>query len=274
MYRIAHISDIHVGDWNPEVAETAKEELIKLKPELIIANGDLTNKGTIEQYRIGRKYLEELKEGTEAEMMVVSGNHDLRDAGYEVFRKHFGGFPKVLDFKSKYEHAHVVGLKSGLPDLNDGMIGERQRDFLDDDFSKVPNHHIKIVVFHHHLLPVPLGGRERNILYDAGDVIDILMRQGVDLVFHGHRHVPNVYMLSNIVVLNAGTISCKKKRSWLPNTYNLVELTEKEVVVKLAEVGGRTHEFASFKKTIIGDEYMLMQKMRRSITDIYPVPEL
>ncbi len=274
MYRIAQISDIHVGDWDPEVAETAKEELVKLDPELIIMNGDLTNKGTIEQYRIGNRYLDDLKESTGAQMIIVSGNHDLRDAGYEVFHKHFGSFPKVLDFKSKYEHAHVVGLKSGLPDLDDGMIGERQRDFLNKDFSKVPNEHIKIVVFHHHLLPVPLGGRERNILYDAGDVIDILMRQGVDLVFHGHRHVPNVYMLSNIVVLNAGTMSCKKKRSWLPNTYNLVELVEDEVKVKLVEVGGKTHSFAAFRKTMVGDEYMLMQKMRRSIKDLYPVPEL
>ena len=45
-------------------------------------------------------------------------------------------------------------------------------------------------MLHHHLLPVPGTGRERNIVYDAGDAIECLQRAGVDLVLSGHKHVP------------------------------------------------------------------------------------
>ncbi len=31
----------------------------------------------------------------------------------------------------------------------------------------------KIITFHHHLLPIPQTGRERNILLDAGDLLKV-----------------------------------------------------------------------------------------------------
>ena len=45
-------------------------------------------------------------------------------------------------------------------------------------------------MLHHHLLPVPGTGRERNVVYDAGDAIECLQRAGVNLVLSGHKHVP------------------------------------------------------------------------------------
>ena len=44
---------------------------------------------------------------------------------------------------------------------------------------------LRVFVLHHHLLPVPGTGRERNIVYDAGDAIECLQRAQVDLVLCG-----------------------------------------------------------------------------------------
>src|SRR6266487_2999757 len=45
----------------------------------------------------------------------------------------------------------------------------------------------RVFVCHHHLLPVPGTGRERNVIYDAGDAIECLQRAGVNLVLSGHK---------------------------------------------------------------------------------------
>ena len=65
---------------------------------------------------------------------------------------------------------------------------------------------------HHHLLPVPGTGRERNIVYDAGDVIECLQRAGVHLVLSGHKHVPYAWRLENLFVVNTGTVSLAPPR--------------------------------------------------------------
>ena len=84
----------------------------------------------------------------------------------------------------------VVAVDSTEPDLDHGQIG-RGRYRLDRAASSPPSRaDLRIFVLHHHLLPVPGTGRERNVVYDAGDVIECLLRAGVHLVLSGHKHVP------------------------------------------------------------------------------------
>jgi 3',5'-cyclic AMP phosphodiesterase CpdA len=42
---------------------------------------------------------------------------------------------------------------------------------------------IKILVFHHHLVSVPFSGRDKDVLEDAGDILDMVLRHRVNLVF-------------------------------------------------------------------------------------------
>ena len=72
---------------------------------------------------------------------------------------------------------------------------------------------LRVFVLHHHLLPVPGTGRERNIVYDAGDAIECLQRAGVNLVLCGHKHVPYAWRLENLFVINTGTVSSLRLRS-------------------------------------------------------------
>ena len=67
-------------------------------------------------------------------------------------------------------------------------------------------------VLHHHLLPIPGTGRERNVVYDAGDAIECLQRAGVHLVLSGHKHVPYAWKLENLFVVNTGTVSSLRLR--------------------------------------------------------------
>ena len=89
----------------------------------------------------------------------------------------------------------------------------------------------RIFVLHHHLLPVPGTGRERNIVYDAGDAIECLQRSKVNLVLCGHKHVPYAWRLENLFVVNAGTVSSMRLRGNTRPCYNVIRIGDSSVEV-------------------------------------------
>ena len=72
--------------------------------------------------------------------------------------------------------------------------------------------------------PIPGTGRERNVVYDAGDAIECLQRAGVNLVLSGHKHVPYAWKLENLFVVNTGTVSTLRLRGNTRPCYNVVEV--------------------------------------------------
>ena len=80
-------------------------------------------------------------------------------------------------------------------------------------------------------LPVPGTGRERNIIYDAGDTIECLQRAGVNLVLSGHKHVPYAWRLENLFIVNAGTVSSLRLRGNTRPCYNVIEFSGTHVDV-------------------------------------------
>ena len=96
----------------------------------------------------------------------------------------------------------VVAVDSTEPDLDHGQIGRGRYTWIEEQFARPAD--LRIFVLHHHLLPVPGTGRERNVVYDAGDVIECLQRAGVNLVLSGHKHVPYAWRLENLFIVNAG----------------------------------------------------------------------
>ena len=86
-------------------------------------------------------------------------------------------------------------------------------------------------MLHHHLLPVPGTGRERNIVHDAGDTLECLQRADAHLVLSGHKHVPYAWRLENLFVVNAGTVSTTRLRGKTKPCYNVIEASQERVTV-------------------------------------------
>jgi Icc protein len=78
-------------------------------------------------------------------------------------------------------------------------------------------------VLHHHLLPIPGTGRERSTVMDAGDLLEVLVHAGVNVVLSGHKHVPYVWRLENTFIVNAGTVSSLRVRGYTKPCYNVLE---------------------------------------------------
>jgi 3',5'-cyclic AMP phosphodiesterase CpdA len=219
LIRIAHISDLHCGSRYhiPSLATRVVDELNELEPDVVVVTGDLTDMGFRQEFKQAHRLLSRL---TCEKRMILLGNHDARNVGDEHFSELFG----VRNPELRHEGVHVIGLDSSEPDLDSGRIGRERYRLIQETFGEPEE--FKIIAMHHHLVPVPGTGRERNIVYDAGDMLRVLATNGVDLVLCGHKHVPNVWRLEDMLIVNAGTCCTHRLRGRVRPCYNILEIYE------------------------------------------------
>jgi 3',5'-cyclic AMP phosphodiesterase CpdA len=256
MLTIAHISDLHCGGphFVPNLLQRAISEVNDLRPDIVICSGDLTSFGFKQEYAEAKRYLDSLACGS---VVVIPGNHDSRNVGYVHFEELFGERNSVLH----REGVTVVAVDSSEPDLDHGQIGRGRYTWIEENFA--PPADLRIFVCHHHLLPVPGTGRERNVIYDAGDTIECLQRSGVNLVLSGHKHVPYAWRLEDIFIVNAGTVSSLRLRGNTRPCYNVIEFSGTHVDVwrkypfhgqeKIIQFATDTLEFEKYTARIEGE---------------------
>jgi Icc protein len=222
VFRIAHISDLHCGSphFVPNLMERAISEINELGAEIVICTGDLTNFGFRQEYAEAKAYLDRIACET---LVVIPGNHDSRNVGYVHFEELFGDRSSVVHKGG----VSVVAVDSSEPDLDHGQIGRGRYQWILEQFAEPAD--FRIFVLHHHLLPVPGTGRERNIVYDAGDALEALQKANVNLVLSGHKHVPYAWRLENLFIVNTGTVSTLRLRGKTRPCYNVIELEGRHV---------------------------------------------
>ncbi len=236
-FRVAQFSDIHCGDprFDASLLQSVIEQINTDKPDIVIVPGDLTSSGYPDEFAEARHYLDQIECENVA---VLIGNHDARKVGYELFEQMFGDRYRTWDFslcvdcdEEIGERVTVVGLDSTKPDLDDGEIGRHRYHWLNDRLEKADG--FKLVALHHHLVSIPGTGRERNVVWDAGEVLEILAEHNVDLVLAGHKHVPFVWPTAGMLVATSGTASTWRTRGFTPPSYNMIDINATEVIVEM-----------------------------------------
>jgi 3',5'-cyclic AMP phosphodiesterase CpdA len=217
LFTIVQLSDLHCGTqfFLPNLLERAIAEVNDLAPDVVVVSGDLTTHGFKDEYALAKRYLDTIDCES---IVVIPGNHDSRNVGYVHFEDLFGARNSVL----RVAGVSIVAVDSTEPDLDNGQIGRGRYRWIEEQFADPAD--FRVFVLHHHLLPVPGTGRERNIVNDAGDAIETLQRAGVDLVLCGHKHVPYAWQLESLFIVNAGTVSSSRLRGHGRPCYNLVEV--------------------------------------------------
>jgi 3',5'-cyclic AMP phosphodiesterase CpdA len=267
---IAHISDFHVGgsDFNEDIFFNNLDKVNDLDPDFIIFTGDFTNHGYYAEYIKAVEYVKSFK----STLFSIPGNHDARNLGYETYQELIGerSWARKInsnnhsDYKIKHDDAlkikfksmdkanikltnmkkdHVdinnitlVGLDSSEPDINDGSVGRAQQLWLEEILlDSYIDSAFSIVAIHHHVLPVPKTGRERNILFDAGDILKSLTDFEVNMVLSGHKHVPYLWQVENTLFAIAGSFSSSKLRGACPNSFNTYEIEDDYVLATLKQ---------------------------------------
>ena len=227
--KIAQISDLHIAGSNfvPEWAENVLAILSSIGPDVVVVTGDLTDDGYAYEYELVKTYLERIE--TE-NLMVVPGNHDARNEGHMLFEEIF----KARTSYYENDKVMILGIDSSEPDIDDGRIGRRNYTYIKERLS--PRKEIKILAMHHHLIPIPATGRERNIPIDAGDVLKLCIESGVDIVFSGHKHMPWVWKLESTYFITAGTATTRRLKGRYYPSFYILEIEEDKVALKEANV--------------------------------------
>ena len=232
---IAQLSDIHVGGgrYRSELLRTAISEINAAEPDLVVIAGDVTDDGFPDQFPEAQHELDAI---TCPRVVLVPGNHDARNVGYLRFEEAFGTRDSRMRVEAGGVEVAVVAVDSSKPDIDEGEVGREHYGWIEEGFDGPAD--LRVFVCHHHLMPIPGTGRERNQVLDAGDVLSLLRQCGVDLVLAGHRHVPYVWPVAGMLLVHSGTVSTLRTRGFPHPAYNLVRVEDGRISVELRIPGG------------------------------------
>jgi len=157
----------------------------------------------------------------------------------------------------------VFCANTARPDKEEGRFGLDQMDTLTEHLSDLKDK-VKVVAMHHHPIPIPDTGLERATIEDAGDVLKVLSNLNVNLVLCGHRHRPWVWRLGTTILAFSGAVCTPKLRGFFENSYNLIQIQNRHIDVKLKIVGGVLLDF----KEIISKPIMNTTVERQPLTTL------
>ena len=242
---IAQVSDVHVGGsrYREELLRTAIGEINAAEPDVVVIAGDLTDDGYPDQYPVAKRELEAI---ACAQVVLVPGNHDARNVGYVLFEDTFGPRDTRHRLQCGGLEVALVAVDTSKPDLDEGEVGREHYGWIEEGFAGDAD--VRIFVCHHHLMPVPGTGRERNQVLDAGDVISLLRQLRVDIVLSGHRHVPYVWPLAGMYIVHSGTVSTLRTRGFPHPAYNLITIEDGRIAVELKIPGGEKQSLGDYPR--------------------------
>ena len=243
MVFIAHLSDFHVGSlsFQEDYLLKSMDTINSMDPDVTIVTGDLTENGYYLEMEKAADYLEIIK----SPIMVVPGNHDARHVGDQCFREIIRDRYGTLEI---IDNLKIIGLDSSEPDLDYGKVGRAQQAWMEEQLKDASDNGMhKIIALHHHIIPVPRTGRERNVLSDAGDILYSILEKKADIVLSGHKHVAHAWMVEDTAFATAGTVSSLKLRGKDPASFNTVNIDEDYIEIVLNTVDGETNRLVKYE---------------------------
>ncbi len=251
---IIHISDLHFGE------ELVRDKVVKavrqineIEPDLVVFTGDMSCWGIHSEMRDAYETLLDLK----PELFAVPGNHDARNAGIEFFELYFGKRRKTFSG----DGIKIIGIDSTQPDIDDGYVGYEQRRWIEDELRKDK---VCVLALHHHIVPIPETGRERNVLIDAGEMNELLIRKGVAVVLAGHRHMPYSVRFMRTHIIHAGSLGSFKVLGMPDHNYNVIEIDDERLKLKLRFVDFGEVEVGSYAvKTEVPESVEIYHRIAR-----------
>jgi 3',5'-cyclic AMP phosphodiesterase CpdA len=186
---ILHVSDLHVGTReDPQVAAALSRLTERVEPDMIVASGDLTNRGRRSEHEAAHRLLTSLG----SPVLAVPGNHDLPYAFPARFTTPWREFERLwTTAEPTYSSAslHVVGLNSARPyrhqsgGLRTAQLREAAR-----RLERAPNEAYRVVVLHHHMVGAPWRAARKRPVARRNRVLRALVSAGADLILAGHIH--------------------------------------------------------------------------------------
>jgi 3',5'-cyclic AMP phosphodiesterase CpdA len=186
--RILHVSDLHVGAHGSADAGASLFALVeRLRPELIVASGDLTHRGRRDEHDQAAAFLRNLG----AAVVAVPGNHDIPYTFPARFSRPWAEFERLWETTQPVhvsDRVCLVGINSVLPWRHQsGAVRDGQLDWAVSQLAAAPPGALGIVALHHQLGGAPWRTRKRPVAR-RDHVLGALVDAGAELVVSGHTH--------------------------------------------------------------------------------------
>jgi 3',5'-cyclic AMP phosphodiesterase CpdA len=260
--RLAHISDLHFGHHDPAVAASLAADLATQAPDLVVASGDFTQRGTADEYAAARAFLDSVA----APVFAVPGNHDLGREPIRRFLDPYGLYrryiaPQIeptLELARPEASVALAGLNTTRRafvdrDWSNGSVSRRQLAGLERAFAGASPQAVRIVVAHHPLMQplLPTLNRTRAA-HRSAPALEAFARAGVRLVLSGQFHLsfvrryepgairdgippgPREAAAAPILVCQASSTISDRLRGE-PNGYNVIDIARGAIAIHVRE---------------------------------------
>jgi 3',5'-cyclic AMP phosphodiesterase CpdA len=182
------VSDLHFGRRESPAAHEALSDLAsRIRPDLVIASGDLAHRGLRSQLEAATGLLRTLG----PPVLAIPGNHDIPYTFPARFTRPWAEFERLWQTTEpvhRDERLFVVGLNSVRPWRHQsGRLTDEQLARADRLFDEAPEGALRIAVLHHHLLGAPWRSRKKPVA-KRNLVLAKLVESGAELILAGHIH--------------------------------------------------------------------------------------
>jgi 3',5'-cyclic AMP phosphodiesterase CpdA len=267
MFRLAHISDLHLGplpplvrrelnlkqrlgylNWRKNRAGTFDDAVLSAviadmraaAPDHIAVTGDLINLGLSLEVTKASQWLREL--GPPSGVTVIPGNHDAYvpaavgayiSAWRSYFQEHAGEEPFKFPTLRRHGPVAIIGLSTAVPTaplMATGRIGREQLDALGPILSETGKEGLCRVILIHHP-PDRRSSPWAKRLVDAAEFRAVVARHGSELILHGHNHCNRQAHLpgpqAQIPVIGVAATAMRSPRGQAGGSWNLLTIEGK-----------------------------------------------
>ena len=253
MARLIHLSDLHFGAHDPDLVEAVESRVNANQPDLVVVSGDFTQRARTDQFQEACRFLERLREGGH-EVLAVPGNHDV--PLYDVLRRFLSPLTRYMRYVDdtlcplhEIEGATVLGINTARSlTFSEGRISHEQMDFIRETFERTDPSSTRILVTHHPLFALQVGGEVARAVGRSELALDAIGDAGVDMLLAGHHHQASIHSARDLVtragpalVIQAGTATSTRLREQ-EQSFNRIDVQSGRVTVTVETWSGS--EFA------------------------------
>ncbi len=215
--KVIHIANTHFSSnmFNPDIYEKAVEQINAIDAEFVIHSGDVTNSNRIVEFKEAIVKLREIKHP----MLIVPGNNDLMEIGWEIFPKLIG----PLEPYYENENMRIIGINSVDNVILNGSVGRKKMRETINFFAEKPRNKINFITFYHNLIPHPKT-RFDQMLSDSGNVLKFFTESTnkIHFILTGHDHIAFSLQLEDTIISSCGTLSSREISDTSGNTFSVI----------------------------------------------------